>query len=253
MNKNKKQITIIFFGFLAFFLTQCHIARAEQNTTLITASLVKEFVNMERVKIGIEPLKENELLDIVAQKKLENMMEENYFSHTSPVGVDPWEWFLKSGYSFAYAGENLATEFDDVYKQHQAWMNSEKHKKNILDERFTYTGVAVGQKNVEGKINTVTVQVFARPSSVSIASSNFTPETFEVPDALFYKGIKDIDMNAQEEMNHVTQLVQAGTVVYTGADNTFYTGKNFRIFSWALIGILIILIFWLEYRIFVRK
>lgn len=250
----QKTIAMMMF-FCAFVLCNVSVVTAneELDATLINTSNVIEFVNKERVDIGIAPLKENELLDTVAQKKLDNMMEEDYFAHTSPNGTDPWEWFLQSGYDFAYAGENLATEFNDVYKQHRGWMNSPKHKQNILDERFIYTGVAVGQREVDGKNVTLTVQVFATPSNVSITSPNFTPETFEVPDALFYKGIKDINAQPQDYTEDNSLFVKAGATAYNDTNQSAQRESQVRTFAWIFIGILVIVIFWLEYHIFVKK
>ncbi len=258
-NKIKRCVTqktiavMLFFGAFVIFGAHGVTASEELDATLINTSNVIEFVNKERVDMGIEPLKENELLDVVAQKKLDNMMEENYFAHTSPNGTDPWEWFLQSGYDFAYAGENLATEFNDVYKQHKGWMNSPKHKQNILDERFIYTGVAVGQREVDGKNVTLTVQVFATPSNVSITSPNFTPETFEVPDALFYKGIKDVNAQPQDYTEDDPLFVKAGTTAYNDTDQSSQRELQVKTFAWIFIGILVIVIFWMEYHIFVKK
>ncbi|MEA3322836.1 MAG: CAP domain-containing protein [Patescibacteria group bacterium] len=249
----KATVMLMFFGVFVICGAHFAVANEELNDTLINTSNVIEFVNKERVDVGIEPLTENELLNTVAQKKLDNMMEENYFAHTSPNGTDPWEWFLQSGYDFAYAGENLATEFNDVYKQHQGWMNSPKHKQNILDERFIYTGVAVGQREVDGENVTLTVQVFATPPSVSITSPNFTPETFEVPDALFYKGIKDVNAQPQDYVEDDPLFVKAGTTKYNDASQSPKKESQVKTFAWIFIGLLVIVIFWLEYHIFATK
>lgn len=253
-NIMQKTIAVMmFFGLSVFFGVHFVIASEELDATLINTSNVIEFVNKERVDVGIEPLKENELLDTVAQKKLDNMMEENYFAHTSPSGTDPWEWFLQSGYNFSYAGENLATEFNDVYKQHRGWMNSPKHKQNILDEKFLYTGVAVGQRKVDGEDVTLTVQVFATPSSISVTSPNFTPETFEVPDALFYKGIKDVNAQPQDYIEDNPLFIKAGTTAYNDIDQSSQRESQVKTFAWIFIGLLVMVIFWLEYHIFVKK
>ena len=77
----------------------------------ITKSALENFVNQTRQSAGLQPLSENEKLDQAAQLKAENMVQDQYFNHTSPSGVTPWFWFLQAGYNYKYAGENLAIGF----------------------------------------------------------------------------------------------------------------------------------------------
>jgi len=244
----------IFFGFFIIFGINFVVANENQNDTLINTSNIINFVNQERIVRNIKPLQENKLLDAVAQKKLDNMIEEDYFAHTSPKGVDPWEWFFQSGYDFAYAGENLATEYTDVIKQHNAWMNSPKHKKNIIDERFTHTGVAVGQKKIDGKEIIIAVQVFATPQKIAITSSNFTPETFEVPEALFYKGIADMSNTKKDVELSETLPLQANIVnIYGKNKRILRENSNIRMIAWIIIATITLFVIIAEYCIFVRK
>lgn len=82
----------------------------------ITKSTLENFVNQTRQSLRLQPLSENKKLEQAAQLKAENMIQNQYFSHTSPSGVTPWFWFLKAGYSYRYAGENLAIGFYDSKK-----------------------------------------------------------------------------------------------------------------------------------------
>jgi hypothetical protein len=231
-------------------------SEVQKDDTLINTVNVIEFVNKERTESGLEALQENELLDTVAQKKLDDMLKEDYFAHTSPEGIDPWQWFFDAGYDFAYAGENLATEYTNVIKQHEAWMNSPKHRKNILDERFTHTGVAVGHKKIDGKDVVVTVQVFATPQKISVTSPNFTPDTFEVPDALFYKGTKDISSTIDETNDNLQDVpvLQAETKnVYSTNQGNTDVDMTTRQFAWIVIGIITFFVVLTEYLVFRKK
>jgi len=49
------------------------------------------------------------------------------------------------GVSYMYAGENLAIN-SDADRAHTAWMNSEGHKKNILNPDFTELGIGLYPK-----------------------------------------------------------------------------------------------------------
>ncbi len=243
----------VFVGLLFVSVSNSYVFARETSShigeSVINKDNVISLVNDERIGRNLPPLLESELLDKVAQMKLENMLEEDYFAHTSPEGKNPWHWFFQSGYDFAYAGENLATEFVDVNKQHDAWMKSPKHKENILDERFTNTGVAIGQKKVKDKEVTVTVEVFATPQQLSATPVNFTPNTFEVPDELFRAN----NEKAGEALNRFESkkylLASSGEVnKFKGQQNT-----RIRLGAWIFVSVLVILVFIVEYRIFTRK
>ena len=243
----------MFAGLLFFCVGNVHVfakvTLSHIENSIINKDNVISLINDERIRHNLSPLQESELLDKVAQMKLKNMLEENYFAHTSPEGKDPWYWFFQSGYDFAYAGENLATEFVDVNKQHKAWMESPKHRKNILDEKFTNTGVAVGTKKIKDKEIIVTVEVFATPQQLSATPVNFTPNTFEVPDELFRVNNEKAGEALSRFEDKKYLLASSGEV------NKFKAHRNakVRLVAWIFISILIITVFVVEYYIFTRK
>lgn len=99
--------------------------------------------NTERVKAGLPPLTENRLLNQAAQVKAQDMVTVHYWSHDSPTGVEPWAWFRQVGYSYVYAGENLAKDYLDSNSVVRGWMNSPGHRANILKTQYTEIGTAV--------------------------------------------------------------------------------------------------------------
>jgi len=117
-----------------------------------------KLVNEERIKNGLKPLKENAKLDESANLKLNDLINNRYWDHVSPEGIDPWYFFKKVGYVYEYAGENLAKDFYDPISIVEAWMVSKEHKENILNQNFTETGIAVGYSP-----SIVVVQHFATP------------------------------------------------------------------------------------------
>lgn len=130
----------------------------------ITIGNIISLVNKARNIQGVMPLAESAKLDKVAADKLQDMVENKYFAHTSPQGKSPWYWFGKNKYDYEYAGENLAIDFMTAEKQHEAWMKSETHKKNILNPNFTEIGVAVGTGEIDGRISIIAVQTFGTPA-----------------------------------------------------------------------------------------
>ncbi|MBI2054278.1 MAG: hypothetical protein HYT36_03010 [Candidatus Staskawiczbacteria bacterium] len=125
----------------------------------ITKVDLNNLVNKNRKDYGLNPLVENEKLDRAAYLKARDMVEKQYFSHQSPGGQSPWDWFLEAGYNYKFAGENLAIGFVDSNDVYKAWFNSKEHRENILNPNFREIGTAVAPGFGENKAN-VAVQFF---------------------------------------------------------------------------------------------
>ncbi|MBR1735811.1 MAG: hypothetical protein IJ736_02180 [Firmicutes bacterium] len=105
------------------------------------AKQVLDLVNNERAKNGLSPLVLDNALSSVAQAKSEDMMNKNYFSHTSPTYGSPFDMMKQFGISYTYAGENIAKGQKTPEQVVNAWMNSEGHRANILNKNFTKMGL----------------------------------------------------------------------------------------------------------------
>ena len=79
------------------------------------------------------------------------MVENNYFSHTSPTYGSPFDMMKSYGIKYKAAGENIAGNSSNSGAVN-AWMNSEGHKANILSNNYNYTGLAVVSSPKYGKI-----------------------------------------------------------------------------------------------------
>lgn len=130
----------------------------------ISIEKVIEETNKERQKAGLPPLVENSTLNQAAKAKAVNMIAENYWAHYSPTGKDPWGFIKGAGYSFSYAGENLARNFYNSGDIVTAWMNSPSHRENILNSHYQEIGIAVVEGTLQGQQTTLVVQMFGRPS-----------------------------------------------------------------------------------------
>ncbi len=137
----------------------------------------------------------NPLLEKAAQLKAQDMATNGYFSHVSPDGKTPWYWFNLAGYSFKYAGENLAINFQDSKDIYNAWIESPDHKANILNSKFTEIGIATANGIYKGQETIFVVQLFGTPSDQKLpASIQSKPENYmsiTIPEA----GIKQIAGN----------------------------------------------------------
>ncbi|MDF2591659.1 MAG: SCP-like extracellular [Clostridia bacterium] len=108
-------------------------------------SRILQLANAERAKVGAKPLKSNTDLNKLATMKSQDIVEKNYFSHQSPTYGSPFDMMKTYGVSYMYAGENLAID-QDADQAHNAWMNSEGHRKNLLNPDFTEVGIGLYPK-----------------------------------------------------------------------------------------------------------
>jgi len=99
-------------------------------------------VNEARRNAGLSELKIDKELLRVARIKAQDMVDNNYFSHNSPIYGTPFQMIKNFGISYKSAGENIAGH-SAAKKAMDAWMNSSGHKANILGNSFNYTGIGV--------------------------------------------------------------------------------------------------------------
>lgn len=119
--------------------------------------------NSTRRQNGMAPLMINPKLQRAAEEKVADMFRNNYWAHVSPTGKQPWEFILNQDYSYQTAGENLARDFQTSKGVINGWMQSEGHRKNLLETNYTETGVAVGQGQINGRPSEIVVALYARP------------------------------------------------------------------------------------------
>lgn len=150
-------------------------------STILPAVIVTE-TNKERAASALAPLSRSAVLDRAATLKAEHMAANEYFSHFSPDGVSPWYWFKQADYTFVHAGENLAVYFTDSREIVDAWMDSPKHRANILDGNYREIGIGVAQGEFEGYDTVYVVQLFgtpAAPAPVTARTAAVATETNE--------------------------------------------------------------------------
>ncbi|MCX7921106.1 MAG: CAP domain-containing protein [Clostridia bacterium] len=110
-----------------------------------------DLVNKARRDAGAGALSFDMNLMKVAKIKAKDMVDNNYFSHQSPTYGSPFDMMRQFGVSFRTAGENIAGN-QTVEGAFKAWMNSEGHKKNILNGNFNYVGFGIVESPTYGKM-----------------------------------------------------------------------------------------------------
>ena len=123
------------------------------NTSELTTDELEVFnlINEQRTKNGLSALKISSEVQNVARIKAQDMVNNNYFSHTSPTYGSPFDMLNSFKVSYKTAGENIAGNSSNSAAV-TAWMNSSGHKANILNSSFNYTGVGVVNGSKYGKI-----------------------------------------------------------------------------------------------------
>lgn len=108
-------------------------------------------INRERAEHHVAPLTANIQLEEAAESHNAEMLSVNYFAHVAPDGETPVERIEKTGYigssSDGYViGENLAWgtyQLSTPKSIVEAWIASPEHLANILESRYTETGIGV--------------------------------------------------------------------------------------------------------------
>ena len=118
---------------------------------------VFDLINKQRTNNGLTALKmDSEVLN-VARIKAKDMVDNNYFSHNSQTYGSPFDMMKQFGISYRTAGENIAKGQKTPQEVVTAWMNSEGHRKNILNPNFTNLGVGIAK---DSKGTTYWTQMF---------------------------------------------------------------------------------------------
>ena len=124
-----------------------------ENSNGLTADEQETFdlINAKRAEAGLSALKIDSQVQNVARVKAQDMVDNNYFSHTSPTYGSPFDMMKSFGITYKAAGENIAGNSSNSGAVN-AWMNSEGHKANILSNNYNYTGIGVVSSPKYGKI-----------------------------------------------------------------------------------------------------
>jgi uncharacterized protein YkwD len=113
--------------------------------------------NRQRVQAGRSPLQADVALQVAARQHSLEMLELGYFEHISPrrEWAEPFQRAYLAGCWEAQIGENIAknrsnqarTAAEIVGTFMEGWMESPKHRENILRPEFTHLGVGVVQRH----------------------------------------------------------------------------------------------------------
>jgi uncharacterized protein YkwD len=134
--------------FIAFVVA--FVVTRNRNIIVPSESVSKlvQLTNAERVKNGLNILVENTRLNDVAYNFALQMNKFQFQNHISPTGIGPPQRVRNGAVKFSGVGENLAWGPASDEEAISAWMQSDGHRKNILNPKWKQIGVGV----VDGKI-----------------------------------------------------------------------------------------------------
>ncbi len=169
-SKKKKRgnpIVVLIFAFMAL-ITACEkdnpvsfTLEADDTAAYVTEQrlVIFELTNQTRDNAGVQPLVLDPLLNRVAQAHARDMAERDFFSHTNPDGLSPFDRLTAAGIEYRAAGENIAW-YPTAATAVRGWINSTGHYENLVRSSFGRIGIGVYKENPDESGNFYYVQVF---------------------------------------------------------------------------------------------
>ena len=103
--------------------------------------IVFDRINQERRGRGCAALEWSDAAARAAEAHSADMARRGYFSHVSPDGSQPGQRLTAAGATWTAVAENIAFTGAGAADAVRLWMGSPGHRDNILDCRYTHTGI----------------------------------------------------------------------------------------------------------------
>ena len=97
--------------------------------------------NIERESRGIPPLQWDNRLGAAARAHTEDMVRNNFLSHTGSDRSNAGQRISRAGFTWIRAAENIAEGQRTPEEVIRSWMTSPGHRSNILDPALSHLGV----------------------------------------------------------------------------------------------------------------
>jgi uncharacterized protein YkwD len=116
---------------------------ASAATTADGTDTVVALVNQERAEAGCSPVTVDSRVTTAAQKHAQDQAERETMTHVGSDGSSAGQRITRAGYTWRKVGENVAWGTTSPERVMQMWMNSDGHRKNILNCAYKHIGVGV--------------------------------------------------------------------------------------------------------------
>jgi uncharacterized protein YkwD len=193
---------------------------------------VLDLANQERASRGLAPLSLSAELQSAARGYAAAMAGGGFFGHDGPDGSTPGSRIEAAGYrGWTFYAENIAAGQGSPEAVMAAWMNSDGHRKNLLDPRAREIGI--GHVFAGGtRFGHFWVQDFgARPGAGALANKGIAPPAnrngcaFQLGFAALREIIPGVVGGCVENEHHnpdngdALQQTSGGLLVWRKADN----------------------------------
>ncbi|AZB44830.1 hypothetical protein CEF21_11160 [Bacillus sp. FJAT-42376] len=102
-----------------------------------------DITNIIRNRHELEPLDWDNDTSKTAFSHSKDMADNQYFAHDSPTSGTLADRLKRDQIPYQTAGENIAAHYSDSISSVEGWLNSEGHRKALLNKEFTHLGVGV--------------------------------------------------------------------------------------------------------------
>lgn len=160
--------SLVFVGYLIFVIVYNVNKTTEPiNETpveTISASAVYNLVNEKRVNAAVQPMSNNPQATEAAEKKCAEMDEQDYYDHVNPkTGQHGDKYAMDTIPDGILFSENMTESiFINNAEVVQAWMDSPDHKANMLEPKWTDTGIAVCHRHSQPEGSFTVVEEFVQ-------------------------------------------------------------------------------------------
>lgn len=131
------------------------VSAAEAQTARVSTSGFGGLLNQQRNSDGLRRLSESPRLAAAAEAHAQDMVRQNYFSHTGADGSSVGQRVRAEGYSWCWVAENIAAGDQTEASVFNSWLNSPPHRRNMLNREAVQYGL--------GRTGNTWVLVLAEP------------------------------------------------------------------------------------------
>jgi uncharacterized protein YkwD len=110
---------------------------------------VFDLTNAARRQSGCGPLSLDDSLVKAAGQHASDMVRRHYTDHSDPEGKSAFDRMEAAGFHGSAMGENIAAGYDTAQRVFAGWMQSDGHRKNILNCNYNKIGIGYDPGQVQ--------------------------------------------------------------------------------------------------------
>lgn len=158
MKKSDVTVALLISVSLATCVPRVEVAPPSRPTTSVGDEVrtLVDLVNEHRRSRKCPALQWISAVADVASSHSEDMTRRNFFNHTNPEGLTPFQRLDRAGIKFTRAAENIAAGQATGQQVFNSWMGSSGHRRNIEDCALRQHGIGFARGQPSLPYGTVT-------------------------------------------------------------------------------------------------